>query len=266
MRFLLRKAVPAGLIAALVLTATPVWANSTGSVVPESARERTVKPEPLAFLEKEFTNFGRASWYGKSSHGKPTASGRIYDRETFTAAHPTLPFGTVLRVYNLTNKRQVIVTITDRGPFSRARVLDLSQRAAKNLNMTRAGVASVIMEVVAAPDGRPLNEKNGFYLRLERTQNAADAHRASAAHKARLNRDIRVLIQSGGPRKEFDVCIGPFADFASAEKTLAAIEPTVKVKDIVEGPTLGADVPLRTPPAKMAVAPDGRPRKILSEK
>lgn len=261
MRFSPHKAVTAGLIAALCLTASPVWANS---LTPDT-RARSGYLEQLNFLEKEFTNFGRASWYGTSAHGRRTASGRVFDRDTFTAAHPTLPFGTVLRVHNLANERQVLVTVTDRGPFSKTRVLDLSPRAAQRLRMTTAGVISVSMEVVGDPEGRPLNEKSSFYLCLDRVATAADAHRESAEYKAKLKRDIRVLITEG-VRKEFQICIGPFADFASAEETLDDIGDTVPVTEIIEGPTMGGSVPLHMPPPKMAVGPGGKVRNGLSEK
>ncbi len=252
----------AGIIPILLFTATLAWASSTGAGTSRTVNEH--KPLPLAFLDKEFVNYGKASWYGLTSQGKPTASGRTFDRETFTAAHPSLPFGTVVRVYNLVNKKQVLVTITDRGPFAKSRVLDLSMRAAKNLNMTRSGVVPVIMEVVADPEGRPLNSNNGFYLRLANAPNAAEAHRESARLKDRLNRDIRVLTPDGQGAKGFELCVGPFGDFSEAEKAVDDVEPDARVKDIIEGPAEGSRLPDRIPPPKMAVGADGLPRRIVS--
>lgn len=89
---------------------------------------------------------GVASFYAASLHGRPTASGARYDRGAFTAAHRTLPFGTVLRVTNTRNGRAVYVRVNDRGPFHRGRVLDLSNAAAQSLRI--GGTASVSYEVV----------------------------------------------------------------------------------------------------------------------
>jgi rare lipoprotein A len=86
---------------------------------------------------------GFASYYAHKYHGRTTASGERFDMNAMTAAHKTLPFGTKVKVTNLDNGRSVIVRITDRGPFVKGRVIDLSLAAAKKLDMVRAGVAEV---------------------------------------------------------------------------------------------------------------------------
>jgi rare lipoprotein A len=91
---------------------------------------------------------GQASWYGRAHHGKRTASGERFDQHSLTAAHRTLPFGTLLRVTNLSNDRSVIVRVNDRGPYGRGRIIDLSRQAAETLDMIRAGTAKVRVEVV----------------------------------------------------------------------------------------------------------------------
>ncbi len=91
---------------------------------------------------------GVASFYAASLHGNRTASGARYDRSAYTAAHRTLPFGTVLRVTNERNSRVVYVRVNDRGPFHRARVLDLSGAAADALRMRGAGTARITFEIV----------------------------------------------------------------------------------------------------------------------
>lgn len=96
---------------------------------------------------------GIASWYGEQFHGKPTASGEIYDMYGMTAAHRELPLGTVAEVENLENGRTVRVTINDRGPFVRGRVLDLSYGAARELGMADAGLAKVEIRLVSVGDG-----------------------------------------------------------------------------------------------------------------
>ena len=90
-----------------------------------------------------YSETGLASWYGKPYHGRPTASGERFNRHDLTAAHRTLPFGTVVEVKHLGNGKTVKVTINDRGPFVKGRILDLSEAAAKRLNMLNEGVARV---------------------------------------------------------------------------------------------------------------------------
>lgn len=91
---------------------------------------------------------GVASYYHDSLHGNPTASGAPYDKGDYTAAHRKLPFGTRVRVVNLENNRSVLVEVTDRGPFVKGRIIDLSRRAAKDLGIIKEGVANVRIEVL----------------------------------------------------------------------------------------------------------------------
>jgi rare lipoprotein A len=95
-----------------------------------------------------FSQEGIASWYGAEFEGKPTASGEIFNASQFTAAHPTLPFGTMLRVTNKHNNKTVTVRINDRGPFVSARIIDLSRAAAQQLDMIKTGTAPVFVESV----------------------------------------------------------------------------------------------------------------------
>lgn len=92
---------------------------------------------------------GQASWYGDRHHGKRTASGERFDQHALTAAHRQLPFGTRVRVTHLGNGRQVTVRINDRGPFGKGRIIDLSRRAAEQLDMLRQGIAPVRIEALA---------------------------------------------------------------------------------------------------------------------
>ena len=105
-----------------------------------------------------FTETGIASWYGPGFHHKAAADGSIFDQNEMTAAHRTLPLGTTARVTNLATGEQVLVRITDRGPFAPGRVIDLSMGAAKAIGIYRAGVAKVRVEgfrhVSADPAGK----------------------------------------------------------------------------------------------------------------
>ena len=89
---------------------------------------------------------GMASWYGDEFAGMPTASGEIFNPGMFTAAHPRLPFGTILTVTNRQNMRQVTVRVNDRGPFVASRIIDISRAAAEALDMINAGVVPVIID------------------------------------------------------------------------------------------------------------------------
>ena len=91
---------------------------------------------------------GVASFYGEKYQGRPTASGELFNWHQLTAAHPSLPFGTLVKVTNLENNRSVIVRVNDRGPFIAGRVIDLSQSAAGQLQMMQKGLARVQIEMV----------------------------------------------------------------------------------------------------------------------
>ncbi|MCO4744488.1 MAG: septal ring lytic transglycosylase RlpA family protein [Proteobacteria bacterium] len=91
---------------------------------------------------------GKASWYGPGFRGKPTASGERFRPGRRTAAHKTLPFGTVVKVRNADNGKTVRVVINDRGPYAGGRVIDLSKKAARRVGMLDAGVATVELRVV----------------------------------------------------------------------------------------------------------------------
>ena len=90
----------------------------------------------------------RASWYGSRFHGRPTASGELYDQNVFTAAHRTLPFGTLVLVSNPATEKSVVVRINDRGPFVKGRIIDLSLAAARAIGMEESGVADIQMTVI----------------------------------------------------------------------------------------------------------------------
>ncbi|MDR2150053.1 MAG: septal ring lytic transglycosylase RlpA family protein [Spirochaetaceae bacterium] len=96
-----------------------------------------------------FKQEGLASWYGVDFDGKPTASGEFFDSTQMTAAHPTLPFGTQLKVTNKENNRSVTVRVNDRGPFNQDRIIDLSQAAAAQLDFIAAGSAPVVVEMIS---------------------------------------------------------------------------------------------------------------------
>ena len=126
-----RKRRPAGVIALAVLALA----------LPFGAARATVTVQE-----------GLVSWYGEQFHDRPTASGQLFDSTAMTMAHPTLPFGTKVKVTNLRNGRSVVLTVNDRGPFVGKRIADLSQAAAATLGILRRGIAHARLEVLHAAD------------------------------------------------------------------------------------------------------------------
>lgn len=92
---------------------------------------------------KFITETGKASYYGDDFNGKKTANGQTFNKNALTAAHKTLPFGTVVKVTNISNGKTVTVVINDRGPYAKGRIIDLSEKAAANIDMINQGVAQV---------------------------------------------------------------------------------------------------------------------------
>lgn len=105
-------------------------------------------------IKKGYTEKGIASWYGDEFKGRATASGEIFDPEKMTAAHKTLPFGTVVKVTNLENGKVAELKINDRGPFVRGRILDCSKKGAKDLGFYINGTTKVKLEVAKEGTGR----------------------------------------------------------------------------------------------------------------
>lgn len=96
---------------------------------------------------------GVSVWYGKRAHGNRTASGVRFDSTQLTAAHRTLPFGTMVKVTNKKNNKYIIVKVTDRGPRSKKYSIDISRQAAISIEMLKQGVANVTLEIVSLPPG-----------------------------------------------------------------------------------------------------------------
>jgi rare lipoprotein A len=137
------------LVLALVLSCMMMagQAKSPNGAPPERAEGKAQKLEPRMH--------GRVSFYGRTFSGRRTANGERFDPSALTMAHPTLPFGTLVRVTHLKNKRSVIVRVNDRGPFAKGRVGDLSFAAAQKIGIVHRGVAPVTMSIVTNPETKP---------------------------------------------------------------------------------------------------------------
>ena len=166
-----------GLVAAFSLSACASPAADTSAQATTTAQpDVVVKTEPLhktANLSykvagkryqptkkiEQFSQTGKASWYGPGFHGKKTSSGERFDMNTLSAAHRTLPIPSYARVTNLSNGKSVVVRINDRGPFHGNRVMDLSKAAAKELSFIHTGTANVKVEQIL-PNGKGQKQQN----------------------------------------------------------------------------------------------------------
>lgn len=142
---------------ALLFTAKPAAAASTTatSVTPQTLMPALKKQNvPVTKGLQKYRLHGLASWYGGIFNGRQTASGETYDMYAMTACHPTLPFGSLVRVINRRNHRSVVVRITDRGDLvNEGRVIDLSYGAAERLAMVDSGLAPVDLQVLSLGRG-----------------------------------------------------------------------------------------------------------------
>jgi hypothetical protein len=136
------------------LTSAPVvsaQADTAPPATPPASHDGPTVPQvPDAAANVQI---GNASWYGPNFAGRLTSDGEIFDPSKLTAAHRTLPFGTLVKVTNLVNGESVVVRINDRGPFKPNRIIDLSRGAAEAIHMKNMGVARVKLEPLALPNG-----------------------------------------------------------------------------------------------------------------
>ena len=165
-------------------------------------RRPDTRPSGARPLEK-----GTASWYGLKFHGRRTASGERFDMNELTAAHPSLPFGTLLEVRNVRNGRSVVVRVNDRGPFSKNRILDLSFAAAREIGLVRAGTAPVELY---------LKEKGGAPPRYTVQVAAFGEDERAQTLKTELSRFYpETIVRSDGTWSR--VQVGAFAERDQAE-------------------------------------------------
>jgi peptidoglycan lytic transglycosylase len=163
-----------------------------------------------------------ASWYGGDDgfEGKPTASGEIYDSSQLTAAHRELPLGTVVEVTNRDNGKRVRVRINDRGPFLKGRILDLSQEAARRLEVIGPGVALVRVEVVQAAMAPPAVSATGLWA-VQIGSFAEPGHAQRQAERARAAGRQAYLEPYRGLSR---VKVGPFPTRGEAQAVLQELE------------------------------------------
>lgn len=130
-----------------------------GGVYRVGAPYQVAETEYSPFSNAAYTATGTASWYGDEFHGRLTANGEVYDRNSLSAAHPTLPLPSYVRVTNVNNGRSIVVRVNDRGPFSRSRLIDVSARTADVLGFRRAGTAKVKVDYIGVASLKGSDDK-----------------------------------------------------------------------------------------------------------
>ena len=159
-----------------------------------------VAPAPIAGA----IEVGIASWYGHPYHGRRAANGEVYDMRKLTAAHRTLPFGTWVRVQNLSNNKSVEVRITDRGPFIRGRIIDLSRAAARKIEMIGPGTAKVRLEIISQ---KATNIESELYaVQVGAFENRANAQKLQMSMQRKYG--VAQLVRRDGESPLWRVVVG----------------------------------------------------------
>ncbi len=190
---------------------------------------------------------GKASFYADKFEGSRTASGQKYKRNKLTGAHKTLPFGTKVKVTNLSNNESVIVTINDRGPYVEGRIIDLSKAAAEKLRFVSQGLTEVRIEVVDPGDGKTkqtevridnvaVDEKEYYQFRAERHkpsgfgvqignyQELVNLIRLSENLKQSYKKEVTVQVKVLNGIKYYGLILGPFSNRERAEQFRSEIK------------------------------------------
>ncbi len=180
---------------------------------------------PIGYEER-----GMASWYGPGFHGNRTASGERFDKNGLTAAHRTLPMGSVVRVRSVRNGQQVTVRINDRGPFARGRIIDLSEAAARELGMTGTGTDEVILRVTEY-EGR--TDAFGV-LRVQVASFAEEALAQALVERLREHyHDTRMVTVDLPVGKRYRVQVGRFSSEGQATAVAKDLNARFNVEPIV---------------------------------
>lgn len=153
-----------------------------------------------------FVEIGEASWYGPGFHGRKTASGERFNTNELTAAHKTLPFGTLLKVTNLGNNLFTIVRINDRGPYVRGRIIDLSKAAKEEIGM--GGTAMVRIEIITEEDAELL--RNGAELNTDTDESQIDTseYKLTELYNKEVDADSKVFLEfnsTEGENNDFEL-------------------------------------------------------------
>ena len=205
----------------LVLGISLIFGCAHRGAAPDVTRPSAPPPE-VAPVDEGWTEKGIASWYGEPYHGRRTASGEVYDMHRMTAAHKTLPFGTVVKVNRRDTGADVKVRINDRGPFIEGRIIDLSYAAAKVIDLDRDGVAPVKIKIVGREEIQPAphpttasgESQECFWVQVGAFGDPENARQA----ERELERSGEEAVVLEGVAGLWRVRVGPFDKAKAAEK------------------------------------------------
>jgi rare lipoprotein A len=209
----------------------PASSPSSAAPAPPATQAAPAPVTPAAELQAmAYRETGIASWYGREFHGRKTASGETFDMHALSAAHRTLPFGTVIRVTNLDNFKSIKVRVNDRGPFSGNRILELSYGAARELGFAAQGTAPVRIETMEKPNGNAVytvqaavfTEEENAQLLKDRLSRKFEVV-AIVPFETNLGKFYRVRVGSYGTEEK--------AELVAGKLKLEGLEPYVMKKD-----------------------------------
>lgn len=197
------------------------------------------------YSQETYTQEGTASYYGRELHGRRTSSGERFSKHKLTAAHPTLAFGTMVKVTNLDNGKSVTVRINDRGPSTKKRIIDVSYAAAKKLGMVATGTAQVRIEALkeevdpAVPVSEPesedtprelyqldvkLAETKGWAVQLGSFGEAGNLMQMANTIRQTYNKPILVDVATNSEKKVYRLLVGPEKSEESATALLMLVK------------------------------------------
>ncbi len=197
------------------------------------------------YSQETYTQEGTASYYGRELHGRRTSSGERFSKHKLTAAHPTLAFGTMVKVTNLDNGKSVTVRINDRGPSTKKRIIDVSYAAAKKLGMIAAGTAQVRIEALkeevdpAVPVSEPesedtprelyqldvkLAETKGWAVQLGSFGEAGNLMQMANTIRQTYNKPILVDVATNSEKRVYRLLVGPEKSEESATALLMLVK------------------------------------------
>jgi rare lipoprotein A len=216
-----------------LLAAAACRKKSKPPTVPQRPPSARAKPSPA------WNETGIASWYGIPYHGRRAANGEIYDMNQLTAAHRTLPFGTMVRVTSETNGKSVTVRITDRGPFIDGRIIDLSREAAKRIDMLGPGIMQVRLEVAGPAETRagtpllnsPAIDQGAFGVQVGLFNDKSRAEKLKASLEKRY-RNVD-LVAREGERTQWRVLVGNVPTQPEAEALASMLRQKTGEAEVV---------------------------------
>jgi rare lipoprotein A len=202
---------------------------------PYQVKGRWYRPE----YDPNYSKVGTASWYGAAFHGLPTANGEVFDKEQISAAHPTLPLPSIVRVTNLENGRSLDIRVNDRGPFIGDRVIDLSEAAAHELGYDAKGLARVQVDFLALADDATGTPPTPSVARLAPKPAPVLVAASAPRVTVRPQREVQLAaLDPTPPRRQVAACavgpqlvqIGAFGETDQVSAAMADVEGLEQVR------------------------------------